>query len=303
MSTVSKSFPYIRQVLVYAGHKQHPLFGPYVDNIVKRIDMFKYLNSYREREGKPTWKVDAVVGEDLVATMEREDPKETLFVVTAGQSSHLDKVFSVAQTTFIKEQFFARGGLGYFNCGSAYWASNKRVYSDLCTEQPSERSPLIKPSNLPLFDGTAIGPLCPFPGKQYKVGFFSDAVTISDGTKECCIYLSGGGSFIIPPSSQKVRVLAKYHPSELRRLGIKEEDVSRLENAAIMISVGEGAGLLTMFHPYYGSQDFDVERYEKAFPDCGTNWRAVQERLSSLDVRMQFAFDMLSKLEKRELYT
>jgi hypothetical protein len=62
--------------------------------------------------------------------------------------------------------------------------------------------------------------------------------------------------------------------------------------------VGKGTALLSMFHPYYGPNDIDVEAYERTFPDCGTNWRAVQENLSPLDVRMRFVLNrMLFPLE------
>lgn len=277
----------IRQVIVYKGHESHPLLGPYVANIAKRIRMFNTLNAYRREAGLPNWEVSSVAGESLVGRLQQIDPKETLLVIPAGQSTHLDKVFSVAETTFLKNDFFEKGGRGYFNCGSAYWVSAKRIYRDLCTESPDEKKTIVKLSNLPLFDGTAEGPLCPFPGKKYRVGFFSDAVKVTDGRDFCTIYLSGGGSFV---GGQKAKVLVKYPPSELKRLKVDPEG---RENAVILVSVGKGAAVLSMFHPYYGPDDIDVETYETVFPDCGTNWKAVKSALSSEEDRMRFALNAI----------
>src|SRR5437868_5663865 len=107
----------IKQVLVYEGHKKHPLFGPYPENVIKRIKMFELLNSYRRQK----WTVSTSPGEELIGKLKQTNPEETLLVIPAGQSSNLDKVFTLAQTQFIKEKFFEEGGRGYFNCGSAYW--------------------------------------------------------------------------------------------------------------------------------------------------------------------------------------
>lgn len=106
------------------------------------------------------------------------------------------------------------------------------------------------------------------------------------------------GSFIPDKgSNQKVKVVARYPHSELVQHGVREEELGQWENASIMISCEKGAALLSMFHPYYGSQNIDVERYEKAFPDCGTDWRDVHSRLSSTEDRMNFATYMLDTLE------
>ena len=293
----------IRQVIVYKGHEKNPLFGPYSENIEKRIKMFNYLNLYRERhQDKKPWKVIAVPGEELInVSIKNEESRRSALVIPPRTEFTISKVFSIAETTFLKEEFFSKGGRGYFNCGSAYWVSSKRIYTDLCEDQPENQRRIIKTTNLPLFQGKAEGPLCPFPGKKYQVGFFSDAVAVTDGKNECTIFLSGGGSFIPQKSSengQKVRVLARYLHSELIRNGKRKEECPEWENAAIMISIDKGAAILSMFHPYYGSKDIDVETYERAFPDSGTNWKEVHRRLSPLDVRMQFVFNsMLAKLE------
>lgn len=286
----------LRHVLVYKGHEQNPILGPYFANIEKRIKMFNALNDYRKELGRPSWNVTAVSGEKLVDSLKQMNPAETLLVVPAGQSTNLDRVFSEEQMGGIRT-FFEAGGRGYFNCGSAYWVSKKRVYQDLCSEQPDQAGTIVKSSNIPLFEGTAEGPLCPFPGKKYKVGFFSDAVEVTDGKERCTIYLSGGGSFQLGPSSQKTKVLVRYAPEELNRHGKREE---KWENAVIMVSVGKGAAMLSMFHPYYGPNDIDVETYEKQFPsaECGTDWKKVKERLSPLDVRMRFVLkSILNPLE------
>lgn len=285
-------FP-IKQVIVYKGHEKHPLLGPYVENIWKRMEMFQKLNVYRAQTGRPKWEVTAIAGESLLEKLKSLNHKETLLVIPAGQSSHLDQVFTKGETNYIRNEFLFQGGRGYFNCGSAYWVSEKRIYKDLCTESPEERKTIEKSTQLPLFEGVAEGPLCPFPGKKYRVGFFSDAVQVESKDHSCTIYLSGGGSFILKPSSQSLRVLVKYLHSELKRLGIAPEELKKRENATIMVSVGEGAAVLSMYHPYYGPNDIDVERYEKHFPDCGTNWKAVKALLSPEDHRMQFVLNAI----------
>lgn len=304
MNTVSRYIPPISRVVIYKGHEMHPLFGPYKENIIKRIDMFNLLNHYRELEGKPAWKVTAVAGEGLIEAL-KEKPNETLLVIPAGQSTRLDKVFSVAETNFIKDKFFSEGGgRGYFNCGSAYWVSETRRYLDLHEEHPEVRKPVVKKTNLPLFQGLSHGPLCPYPGVKYRVGFFSDAVRITDGENECTIYLSGGGGFVVPKrkqEQQKVRVLVRYLLSELERHQKRKEELEEWENAVILVSIGKGAALLSMFHPYYGANDINVEAYEKAFPESGTNWKEVKDKLSPLDIRMKFVMNsMLNKLEEMD---
>lgn len=289
----------IRSVIVYVGHLEHPLRGPYADNVTKQIDMFYILNRYRKASGRAPWKITSVAGEKLIEALEKSKQEETLLVIPAGQSSNLDKVFSVAQTSFIKHEFLAKGGGRlYATCGASYAMSQLREYDGLSTQNPKARQITIKQSVFPLFEGLAKGPLCPFPGAEYKVGFYSDAVTVTNGKENCTIYLSGGGSFFPYPTTQKVKVLVKYLHSELHRLGKPMAECEDWENGTILANIGKGAILLSMFHPYYGPGDFDVEAYETAFPNCGTNWRAVRDNLSPLDVRMRFVLNsMLFPLE------
>lgn len=288
----------ISRVVIYSGHQKHELFGSYHENIVKQIGMFTHLNNHRIYP----WKVISTSGEQLIETLKEGNSKETLLVIPAGQSSRLEKVFSIAEIAFIKDEFFAKGGRGYLTCGAAYWASSKRIYKELCEENSDKKETIVKHSTLALFDGIAEGPLCPFPGQKYKVGFYSDAVKVSHDLDDCTIFLSGGGSFLPQLNSeQKVRVLVRYPHSELIRLGKKPEECQKWENGALLVSVGKGAILLAMFHPYYGSQDINADAYERAFPDCGTDWKKVQERLSPLDKRMQFFMKhMLAPLENLE---
>ncbi|HEX2583297.1 MAG TPA: BPL-N domain-containing protein [Chlamydiales bacterium] len=287
----------IRSVIVYKGHG-NDLRGPYGENVIKQIDMFHILNRYRAESGRPPWTVTPVVGENLIEALRGSKPKETLLVIPAGQSSHLDKVFSVAETSFIREQFLAKGGGRlYATCGASYAMSAVRKYNGLSTQHPDRLELRVVKSVFPVFEGEAEGPLCPYPGARYKVGFYSDAVTVQSEKDHCTIYLSGGGSFFLPQSGQKVKVLVKYLDSELARLG----KPAHCSNATILAKVGKGAALLSMFHPYYGPNDIDVEAYERTFPNCGTNWRAVQENLSPLDVRMRFVLNaMLFPLEDAE---
>jgi glutamine amidotransferase-like uncharacterized protein len=288
----------IRHVVIYTGHEQNPLLGPYSQSVTKRIEMFQALNQYREECQRAPWNVLAVPGEELVDALKALPFKETLLVIPAGQSTLLDAVFSVAQKAFIKDEFFANGGRGYFTCGSSYLVSRVRKYTDLCSEQPDNKEPIVKISSLPLFEGTAEGPLCPYPGKKYHVGFYSDAVDVTDGKDSCTIFLSGGGSFFLGNTEQKVKVLIRYPAAELIRCKKQPEECKAWENAAILVSVGQGAALLSMFHPYYGPNDINVEAYERLFSGCGTNWKEVKERLSPFDHRMRFALhSMLIPLE------
>lgn len=292
----------IQHVVIYKGHENHPLRGPYSDSVEKRIALLEAYNQQRISLTKNEWKLSMVSGENLLSTLKQHNPKETLLVIPPGQSTRLDQVFTLAQTTFLKDDFFCKGGRGYFTCGSAYWVSEKRIYKDLCEEQPENAKTIVKMSHLPLFHGIAEGPLCPFPGKKYKVGFYSDAIKIKGFDQECTIFLGGGGCFI-PYSNdrkQKINVLARYLPSELQRHGKKLEECETWEKAAILVSVGQGAALLSMFHPYYGKDDIDVEAYEETFPDCGTNWREIKQKLSPFPERLEFFGHLMNSLERKD---
>ncbi len=271
----------IRHVVIYKGHENCQL-GPYAQSVMKRIEMFQTLNKYRETEGRLPWNVTAVTGENLIAKLKTLPVQETLLVIPAGQSSHLDAAFTQDQLSYIHHEFFAKGGRGEFNCGSAYWVSKKRLFS----------STDVKVSLLPLFDGLSCGPLCPIPTNKYQVNFQSEATQITDGKTSCTIFLSGGGSFFTDSPTQPVKVLHRYSPHELSRFNVTDA----WENATILITIGKGAALLSMLHPYFGPDDFDS--FEHYFPDSGTNWKAVQENLSPLDERMQFVYNtMLIPLE------
>lgn len=176
-------------------------------------------------------------------------------------------------------------------CGASYWASKTRMYNDLCTEQPTERKLIVKKSRLPLFNGVASGPICLHASPTYKVGFYSDAVEVMSGKRRCTILLSGGGSFHIPKADVNTKVLARYPHSELIRCGKSKEECFRSDIAAILVRIKKGSAILSMFHPYYSSQDIDPERYSKAFPGSGTNWARIAEKLSSEEIRMNFVLD------------
>ncbi len=287
MRITNRLFP-IERVVVYTGHK-HPLLGPYAESIKKRIEMLKELNIYREERGRKPWRVEESSGEDLVETL--YNPKRTLLVIPAGESTRLDQVFSADQLHFIQHDFFEKGGRGYFNCGSAYWASKTRVYNDLCSEQPTQRKLLVKKSRIPLFNGITSGPICTHPSPSYKVGFFSDAVKVTSQNSSCTFLLSGGGSFHPKKGDLNVRVLAKYPHAELIRCGKSPDECADLENAAILVRIQRGAALLWMVHPYYSSQDLDPERYEQTFPGSGTNWKRIVQNLSSKEHRMNFVLE------------
>lgn len=290
--------PYpIRNVIIYSGHHKHPLFGPYRENIIKRIAMFEYMN-HHFRSQKP-WNITSVSGEHLVNTLRHEDSHDSLLVIPAGQSTHLDAVFTPHQLLFLKSWFHS-GGRGYFTCGSSYWVSRQRRYSDLCLEQPTQRTTIEKTASLALFDGVAAGPLCLYPGMRYKVGFYSDAVQMCDGKKRCSVLLSGGGSFLPNPlSKQPLRVLLRYPHNELVRLGKTKEECHLWDKAAILVKTGKGAALLSMAHPYYSSQDIDTAAYERTFPESGTDWAKVHAQLTPTPERMAFAYtSMIRPLEE-----
>lgn len=296
------AFP-IETIYIYQGHKwtlKEGFHGPYWDNVLKQTEMFESLNKHRENTGRALWKIGPVVGEDLISTLKKCDQQRTLLVFPAGQSSHYDQAFSLSETKYIQEEFLSKGGgRVYGTCGAAYWLTETREYDGLCSSQPIERKVVFKKSPLPLLQGVAKGPLCPFPGQEYKVGFYSDAVTVEGESSDCTIYLSGGGSFF--PSldfDQRVSVLARYKLEELQRLGYSEGNA----NAAVLAEVGNGAALLAMFHPYYGPSDIDVQRYEKTFPKekSGTDWAAVHARLSSLEERIVFFDYLMRHLEERD---
>jgi len=286
----------INTVCIYAGT------GSYGNSVEKRIEMFKIINIIRESQDLPAWTILPVAGgERLIGVLKALPAKETLLVVPAGESTQLDASFTAAQTDFIMNEFLMKGGRGYFNCGAAYWASKLRIYTDICQVQPKDAVPIAKTTKLPLFPGTAVGPLCPYPGKEYKAGFYSDAVTVTNGEKSCTVYLSGGGSFLLPKpeeTKEKIVVVARYLHSELTRLGKSAAECEKWQNAACMSSVGQGAALLTMFHPYYRPEDFDVKKYEAQFPNSGTDWSKVKARLSTGHELMSFALQMISRLDK-----
>lgn len=301
MSVVKRA---ITNILVYEGHAlaEHP--GPYAENVMKQFKMFEIANEYRAEYERPLWKVIKVAGEKLISTLNECTFKNTLLVIPAGQSSHLDAAFTKEQLSFIKETFLRSGGRLYGTCGASYMMSKERIYYGLHAHNPTEPQLSVKKSVLPLYEGTAKGPLCPFPGAKYKVGFYSDAVTVkSEVTKQnCTIYLSGGGSFLPNhQSGQETKVLVKYLEEELLRLGKAEKECQVLANATVLTRVGFGAALLSMFHPYYGPSDIDVDAYQKAFPDSGTDWEFVRDHLSPLEERIRFFLEsMIFPLEDLE---
>lgn len=272
----------IHHVLIYTGHAGR---GPYAGEITQRINMFKALIPLRLELGHFPWSVEPFDGQDLALTLKTHRPEKTLVVIPAGPSSELDSVFKDEDTLALRE-YIKAGGRGYFTCGSAYWVSQTRIYSDISGLHPTERITTEKVSKCPLFAGIARGPLCPFPGHKYKVGFFSDAVEFKakDGEK-CTLLVSGGGSFYLPSrKTPAVDVILEYTEEELKRLG-KTPD---WKNAAIRIRQGLGQALLVMTHPYYGPEDIDSERYYQAFPDSGSDWHAIHRRLTAEKERLIF---------------
>jgi glutamine amidotransferase-like uncharacterized protein len=284
----------IQRVVIYSGHITTKVLGPYPYNIAKRFNMFKAFNTFRKKLGEEPWKIQTVPGEELVCELKKTPFDQTLLALPAGKSTNLDRVFKTAQYRFLIDTFFNEGGMGYLNCGSAYWASKVRVYDDVCLEQPSRPKRLFKTSHIPIFDGEARGPLCPFPATEYQVGFFSDAVRlVHESEKEYTVFLNGGGYFIPRKgSNQTIEVVARYHPEDLERLGRPQSN----SIAALVAKVGSGGAFMSMYHPYYGAHDIDVDRYEKVFPGCGTNWRRVHAKLSSEEEHISMMHDAFKRL-------
>ncbi len=61
--------------------------------------------------------------------------------------------------------------------------------------------------------------------------------------------------------------------------------------AAILVRIERGAALLSMFHPYYGSQDLDPKRFRIAFPESSTNSEKIAAKLSPEKTRMSFVLE------------
>ncbi len=285
-------------VVIYQGHKSKTEAGPYWDNVVKQTEMFHLLNEDRKEKRERLWTVIPTDGEKLVEELRKHDPHKTLLVLPAGQSTNYDVVFSVVEKAFVLNEFFLKGGRVYATCGAAYWLTETREFNGLCAASPLVKQMIVKTNALALFKGVAKGPLCPFPGEKYKVGFYSDAVVVKDRASdlECTVLLSGGGSFFPMESpDQQVQVLVHYKREELERLRFGAE----FENAVVFVKRGEGAALLSMFHPYYSLSDSDAERYAVAFSDAGTDWHALHSRISSLQERIRFMREaMLDPLER-----
>ena len=70
MNVARLSSHLIRQVMIYGGHQQNPVLGPYFHNVEKRIQMFNLLNAYRKELGRRPWKVTVVTGEKIVDELE-----------------------------------------------------------------------------------------------------------------------------------------------------------------------------------------------------------------------------------------
>lgn len=271
---------FIRKVLIYGGR------GPYFDDIPKKKQLFEALNVMRTAHGLPEWRVEILEKEQIASALAESLAEETLVVIPPGPSSLLDE--ALGSHTGQLHAFGMRGGRFYFECGSAYWAATSREYLGLSEEKVWGK----KMGLFPLFRGRAKGPLCPYPAYKYNIGFKSEAVRVQMGERECTVFHSGGGCFILDPE-EKATVIARYLPSELIRLGKTSEECALWEKAAILTPVGKGAALLAMFHA-----DGDVLAEAEAFPDCGTDWESVRKNLSPLAERRDFLYAMLSKLEQ-----
>lgn len=296
---------WIRTVVIYKGHTEHPKFGPYADHIPKQIAMFETLNVYRKQFGRSEWQVLPTSGEELIQTLEKQEAKTTLLVIPAGPSSHLEEVFSPEQVTFIRKQFLKQnGGKLFATCGSSYMMSKTREFFGYCPQNLKFRELWVKKSAFPLFKGVAKGPLCPFNAAKYNASFYSEAVQVAGREDTCTLYLSGGGSFFLKENDSKTQVALTYLNSELIRLGKTSPESKLYQNAAIMTQVGKGFAFLSMVHPYYGSRDFDPAACQKAFPNSGTDWQYIQDHLSPLDLRMRFVLrQMLFPLEDASFFS
>lgn len=288
----------IEQVVVYTGHASHPKLGPYPENKEKRVEMFETLNAFRST----AWKVSAVAGEKLVATLEELDPLKTLVVIPAGRSSDLDAVFKREETQYL-HTFFQMGGRGYFTCGAAYWVSHTREYSDLDEDLTDSQKLARRISKLPLFEGVARGPLCIKPSTQLGVSFYTVSIEVTTPSKKerCRFYLSGGGGFEWKAEQNAlVTPLALYPPDELKLHGVLPGDCKGWECAALKVIVGRGSALLSMFHPEYGADDIQAESYTTHLSHPLTNWHQIKRDLGSEESRMKFTAQMIASLENEK---
>jgi glutamine amidotransferase-like uncharacterized protein len=253
----------IRQVLIYGAS------GCYADQVGKLKTLFYDLNHRRWLK----WRVTHIDGSCLAKELS-VNPKETLLVIPAGPSSKLEESFVQEGTIeaiceFIKE----KGGRIFATCGASYAFSLAREYN---------RS--IRFSKVPLFEGTAHGPIS-------IQSLEAEAVRVSNGKEEYSLFLSGGGT-LRPLQRENVEVLAKYVPQELNQRVRARQD---WENAAILCGVGAGSMILTMPHLEYGANDIGPE-LETNFPK--TNWFELKNNLSSDLERLDFTASLLSNLEE-----
>ena len=280
----------IREVLIYTGHKEGSVLGPYLQNIQNKIEMFNLMNLYREECGRLPWKLAQISGEQILEALNSVNVRETLLVVPAGKSRDLDQAFSLEQTAAMVE-FMTKGGRGYFTCGSAYWVCRKIRYVDLAAEEEFTKESSV----LPLFNGVAKGPLHPYAGKKYHVGYTTRVASVTNGQQECKLFLAGGGSFFPYVGEQKSKILVRYTESELLDAGKYAEEARLWENASLLAKVGDGAAVLSMLHPTYGAnENLSGEDYKRYFPEeTGTDWEVVKERVDPLENRMRFVLHSL----------
>ncbi len=261
-----------KQVIIYASS------GAYPSQIGKQTAFFKQLNAIRPSK----WEVLQVPGRDLEEALTKSCPKETLLVLPAGASSQLEAAFRQEKTAnSIREFIVEKGARLLSTCGASYALSLAREF---------DRS--IQFSALPLFEGTAHGPLNRAPSR-------AEAVKVTNGEEECFLYVSGGGTLRpLPDTSRGATVLARYASEELIRFGREPQE---WENAALLVAMGKGKAVLTMPHIEMGPEDIH-SGIEGNFPDSTTNWQAVRANLSSLDQRLRFAYQsMIYPLENAPL--
>lgn len=294
----------IETAVVYKGHRTPP-FGCYLECAIKQEHALAELNHTRLITGLRPWAIISMAGEQLMQTLRSLSPRRTLLIMPAGESSKIEAVFSPSEKQQILD-FLKDGGRAHFTCGMAYLGMWRRNYMD-------HRVFTSRLSSLPVTEGLAEGPLIPYRGELRPAEEFPDglrvtteAVRVTDGEFECDAYVGGGGVFRLPTvpsqSGQQVRPLAWYVTSEIRRLrGPGEKDPSRWKIAAILASVKAGGVLKTMFHLEYGPDCINPEVMTTHFPDDGTNWRKVREKLEATEHnRLLFLGKMYGALEALE---
>lgn len=162
------------------------------------------------------WTVTQVTEDEF--TPSEWNPENSLCLFVGGHASELESALQDRFGPF--KAFINEGGRALFTCGSSYAVAKERIFSGV-----------KKQSSIPLFSGTAVGPLYP----EKKATWINRAIPIIWKKTASCGHaaLLGGGHYEIE-ESESVTVLACY------------QKCGRV--AAFTHSIGKGVVGQTMVH-------------------------------------------------------